>query len=66
MNAPLKIISYLLGLGVVFAAAVGVGAAVGPIGEEAPSVTDVSHTGGPARSDMEPGSDAHSNDPAAD
>jgi hypothetical protein len=66
MNAPLKISSYLLGLGVVFAAAAGVGALTGPIGADPVTVTDVSHTTGSDHGDMPPGNDDrpvdHSND----
>ena len=65
MNTPLRISSYVVGLGVVFAAAAGVGALVGPIGDEPPAVTDVSHTGGSDHGDMQSGS-AHPTDPADD
>ncbi|MFQ1004347.1 hypothetical protein [Modestobacter sp. SSW1-42] len=66
MNVPLKIGGYLLGLGVVFAAAAGVGALTGPVGADPATVTDVSHTTGPGHGDMPSGNDDrpddHSND----
>jgi len=65
MNAPLKIGSFVAALGVVFAAAAGVGALVGPVGDEPAAVTDVSHTGGSDHGDMQTGSD-HPTDPADD
>ena len=62
MNAPLKLSSYVLGLGVVFAAAAGAGNLVGPIGDEPAAVTDMTHTGGTDHGDMQPGSDHPADD----
>ncbi|GAB4080745.1 hypothetical protein GCU67_04195 [Modestobacter muralis] len=59
MNTPIKVGSYLAGLVAVFAAAVGIGSAVGPLGPAGdqpspPAQTHISHTG------MDTGGDAGS------
>ena len=59
MNTPIKVGTYLAGLVVVFAAAAGIGSAVGPVGPAGgqpspPAQTHVSHTG------MDMGSDSGS------
>ena len=59
MNTPIKVSSYLAGLIAVFAAAVAIGSAVGPLrpaGDQPtpPAQTHISHTG------MDTGTDAGS------